>query len=859
MSSDNGHPERPAPLTVEPDPLPEKLRERDQWVCWRYAWRNGEWTKLPIDPNTGDTAKSTDSETWAPFTDAWAFHEEGDGDTDGVGFVVHDGDVIVGLDLDDCRNPETGEVDEWARGVVEGAPTYAEVSPSGTGLRLFGVGFKPDGKTRADVDGAEGHIEIYDTGRYLTVTGHQLDAAPGEVRQVNEQVSQIHAEYVEREKPTTDGGVQAGSGGSNPTPGGGKTGSHELPDGELLEKAKNAENGDKFTRLWGGDTSGYPSHSEADLALCGHLAFWTGGDRDRIDRLFRQSGLCREKWENRDDYRDRTINKALEGRSEFYEPAPDKPSSPATPEGAGSATGLSWGDVISSFESDANGTTTKAYDKAVTLLTEEYDFVTIRETGELYFYDEDRGFYVRKGETFLQERLKDHIPGHMNNNRWRNIRDLAKADTYISIDGFTPPTGKVCVQNGVLDLESRELVEHTPDLYFTSAIQTRYDPDAEAELWPQFLSDSVEKETEVKKLEEFIGYCLEAWHHNREKNLFVVGPRQSGKSTFLHLLQALFGNPPTVTNLTPQQLADTRFDASSLKEAMLNAVNDINATKIQDSGTLKRIFSGERLKLERKHQDAHFGAPKAKHAFTANWLPAVVGQDESLYRRILIVEFPNKIDDSDRDEELKAKLAGGVGDGGTEHEGELPGILNRALDARDRLHENEGFTNDRGDTATRRKWDSWRDAHKRFLYQQFNITGDGDDTVDKATYYRAYKEFAGREGYGLNPQQGVTKSLKWVPEIGVHEDKYSGLEWEEADATETTEQAGLRDVQEKRVSKVLGWVGSFTTPNQAAERGAVLDHAEEQGFDRDSVNHTIEDLLAKGELMEPQTGRLRRT
>ena len=477
----------------------------------------------------------------------------------------------------------------------------------------------------------------------------------------------------------------------------------------------------------------------------------------------------------------------------------------------------------------------------------------------MYFYDESRGYYVRKGETFLQERLKDSVPGHLNNNRWRNIRDLAKAESYIDVDEFTPPAGKVCVQNGVLDLDSRELQPHSPEFYFTAALQTPYERDAETDHWLGFLADSVDNEDEARKLEEFIGYCLEVWHHNREKNLFIVGPRQSGKSTYLHVLQALFGTAPTVTNLTPQQLADTQFDVASLKEAMLNAVNDINATKIEDSGTLKRIFSGERLKLERKHQDAHFGAPKAKHAFTANWLPSVVGQDESLYRRVLIVEFPSKVDDDDRDKDLKPKLAGGVGDNGTKYDGELSSILNRALDARDRLHEQGGFTNDRDDTATRRKWDSWRDAHKRFLYTQFEVTGDSDDTVDKDTYYRAYKEFAGREGYELKPKQGVTKSLQWVPEIGVHDDTYSGLTWRDTDAAATTKQTGLPDAQDERVTKVLTWVDEFTTPDAAADRNALLEHAEARGCDRATVDHTIEELLAKGELMEPQTGRVRRT
>jgi primase-polymerase (primpol)-like protein len=91
-----------------------------------------------------------------------------------------------------------------------------------------------------------------------------------------------------------------------------------LSDSEVIQKALAASNGARFSRLWNGDTQEYGSHSEADLALCGILAFWTGGDSTRIDTLFRQSNLYRKQWD-RNDYRNRTIREALSGKTEFYE------------------------------------------------------------------------------------------------------------------------------------------------------------------------------------------------------------------------------------------------------------------------------------------------------------------------------------------------------------------------------------------------------------------------------------------------------------------------------------------------------------------------------------------------------------
>jgi hypothetical protein len=89
-----------------------------------------------------------------------------------------------------------------------------------------------------------------------------------------------------------------------------------VPDDELIARAKGARDGGKFARLWDGEWEGeYASQSEADLALCMKLAFWTNGDTSRIDALFRRSRLMREKW-NRDDYRERTMQHALERQTE---------------------------------------------------------------------------------------------------------------------------------------------------------------------------------------------------------------------------------------------------------------------------------------------------------------------------------------------------------------------------------------------------------------------------------------------------------------------------------------------------------------------------------------------------------------
>ena len=104
----------------------------------------------------------------------------------------------------------------------------------------------------------------------------------------------------------------------------------DVPDDDLLDAARTAANGDKFTRLWVGETSGYGSHSEADQALCNLLAFWTQRDAGRMDHLFRRSGLYRAKW-NRADYRTRTIERAVATTVEVYKPLREIPEAALEP------------------------------------------------------------------------------------------------------------------------------------------------------------------------------------------------------------------------------------------------------------------------------------------------------------------------------------------------------------------------------------------------------------------------------------------------------------------------------------------------------------------------------------------------
>ena len=166
-------PPKPDALDVDPNGVPEALKAREQWVLWSYTWKDdrGEWTKIPKQ-TTGAHASSTDPDTWSSFVDVLARYQEGN--YDGIGFVLSEDGLVAGVDLDDCRDPDSGEIGEWATSVVDELDTFAEVSPSGTGAHALGCGCLPDRRTRAAAVGAAVHAELDADGRYPSVTGHRL-------------------------------------------------------------------------------------------------------------------------------------------------------------------------------------------------------------------------------------------------------------------------------------------------------------------------------------------------------------------------------------------------------------------------------------------------------------------------------------------------------------------------------------------------------------------------------------------------------------------------------------------------------------------------------------------------------------
>lgn len=287
---------------------PTELAALPQWVCWHLEPdpKGGKARKVPYNPTTGRRASSTDPSSWVSLDQAMAAQQQYH--YKGLGFVFTAESGIIGVDIDHCV--DLGALNQIASEIVRRYPTYTEVSPSGTGLHLFYRGtFTAKGNKNSDTG-----VEMYAHSRFFTMTGNRLENTPELIADGTEALPWIHETYIVKQKP------------ARKTKANKALRSYSLSDEQVLEKARSAQNAESFSGLWDGQwQSAYGSQSEADLALCCSLAFWTGKDPAQMDRLFRQSKLFREKWDivhhaDGATYGAETIKQALERTEDTYSP-----------------------------------------------------------------------------------------------------------------------------------------------------------------------------------------------------------------------------------------------------------------------------------------------------------------------------------------------------------------------------------------------------------------------------------------------------------------------------------------------------------------------------------------------------------
>jgi putative DNA primase/helicase len=313
--------------------IPNEIKAKRQWVLWKLESRNGKKTKLPYQ-RTNKLASVDDSKTWDSFVNVINTYDSElyKNYFSGIGFVFCNDYVAIDFDHVIVENSIESWVLEW----IEKFKSYTEISQSGTGLHILAKGSIPGHKRR------KGNIEMYSEKRYFALTGNVFGGYT-EIRDCQKEIDELYFSRLEEgenlfncdSKPVK---VQENKGNQNTREereedennfanraiglqnidfGAKEIDSNHIMYDLVLKKLKESKNKDKFLSLWSGDISSYGNdESLADLALCSLIAFYVQ-DFKAIEEIFCMSGLYREKW-NREDYRKRTIQKAISGLLNKY-------------------------------------------------------------------------------------------------------------------------------------------------------------------------------------------------------------------------------------------------------------------------------------------------------------------------------------------------------------------------------------------------------------------------------------------------------------------------------------------------------------------------------------------------------------
>jgi putative DNA primase/helicase len=687
---------------------PGELRTIDQFVCWLEENRDGDVTKVPYSVY-GGRASSTNPKTWAPFEAAITYAKERA--MSGIGFVFTEDDPFAGIDIDKCRNIETGDIEPWARKIVAAFDSYTEVSPSGTGLHIFVKATLPGPNNR------KGPLEMYESSRYFTLTGEHLGGTPTEIHERQDVLERLYRHVFKIEK------ASSATNGHKP-----QTASLDVGDEDLLALAKQAKNGKKFSRLWRGDTSDYAGDdSRADLALCSLLAFWTDGDTERMDHFFRQSGLMREKW-NRHDYRERTFNRVLEGRTEFYQPGEKTFAN-----GNGSQPKKTTG-------KPSPPTHDELRDRWI-----EGNPHHAHGLGEWRRYED--GIWPTVSETSVKAEISNVIETAKSEgikptaSILASVTELTRIKLFVPDERWDADSDILVCNNGALHIATGELANHQPKHHATSAVPYKYNPDARPVIWDYFLRNTVPAAANF--LQEFAGYALTT-QMTYELAVWLFGPPGSGKSTFIAGLTAMLGHRAGILGLA--DLERSRFTLADLPGKTLVVASEQPSSYLASTNTLNAIISGEPIQVERKYRDPFTVVPRAKVCWAMNELPRVADANSGLFRRVKVVAFPALAED-ERDPKIKHAI---------EQEG--AGILNWALEGLWRLKERGHFEVPAGVEDATKQFRENNDVPALFVEDRC-IRG-AECKVQASQLYAEYKEWCLENGH--RPMSSTRLADDWA-------------------------------------------------------------------------------------------------
>lgn len=643
--------------------IPNELKTLNQWVGFMLVKSDNEkTTKKPVDVKTLQGASSTNPQTWHSFSEAieavgkTAFVGGTSGKVDGIGFVFSP--PYCGIDIDHCINPDTGEINAKALDIINQMDTYTELSPSGTGIHIIYKGNIHKGEWKCKKSDALGDgidIEMYQLGRYFTVTGKVYGNST--INEREDVAGLVQKIYLQPTKTLQKKAAVQNS---------------YIKNEDILNLAMNSRNGMMFADLYNGKWDKYyGSHSEADLAFCNMLAFWCGKDYGLMDNFFRKSGLMRDKWDRKQSgttYGAITLNKAIESCSNVYTPSgPDNFSISISNkqrkysfDDTGNAQRLNdlFGDKIRFNYVDKKW---MLYDKNKWI----YDIVgyiwklidktveKIQDEAELYNEDEE-----------MEKCFHKHVKRSRSNSAKKALEKEVQHYVPITYNEFDRDKMALNTPNGIIDLRTFKIRDNNPDEYFTKSTNVSYVKNAECPLWEKFLNDIFDYDKElIRYIQKMAGYCLTG-STAEQCIFFLYGTGCNGKSTFIDILREILGD--YASNIQPETImikssnSSANSDIARLKGARLVTSVEPNEGVRLNEGLLKQLTGDDIVTARKLYGEEFEFRPEFKLLMATNHKPIIRGTDTGIWRRIHMIPFTVQIPDNKKDRRLKEKLLGEV-------------------------------------------------------------------------------------------------------------------------------------------------------------------------------------------------------
>lgn len=626
--------------------LPEEMKSVNQWVCWVGS------DKIPKNPHTGGNAQSNNPDTWSDFDTACKACEQFC--FDGLGFMF--AAPYFGVDLDHC----TDNID-FCDEFVETLQSYAEYSKSGDGIHIICKGKLPEGSSR------RGNVEMYSRGRYFICTGNVYNPAYAEVVDCTETIKILRNKYMPTDTPRFE-----------PR----RVVPVDMDDREIIDKARNCRSGELFNMLYSGNwQSLYSSQSEADLALCNQLAFWTQKNEEQMDRIFRSSGLMRPKWDSKragTTYGSITIGKACANCVDVYEPKKYEDDTKLAfaifHDGKLGANGPK-----KQYDMTDTGNAHRLFDKFGGIIRYSYnrkkwyfwdgkawridDMGEVKKLADIICEDIKKEAFQEQDEKTQADLLKWANRSASSHGKEAMIKECQHLEEVpASPDDFDSYTDYINCQNGIINLRNGELLPHDSSFMMSKICYSDYDASGKKpEMWMSFLDDVTSGNKELQEyIQRSVGYSLTG--SNREQcAYFLYGMGNNGKSTFLDTLSDLLGG--YASNAQPETIMMRKWgdggalsDIARLKSARFVTSEEPTEGVRLNEGLLKQLTGGSRITCRFLYGDEFEYTPEFKIWVATNHKPVVRGTDVGIWRRIKLIPFEVNIPKEKVDKNMKYKL-----------------------------------------------------------------------------------------------------------------------------------------------------------------------------------------------------------